>query len=108
MDKKIVVIVFSILFVSGCTTVQKGAGVGAVSGAALGGIIGNQSGSAGEGALIGAGAGALIGALAGDAIEKNKGEKPATKFCPKCGRRFQGEETVYCPYDGTSLEYVTE
>jgi outer membrane lipoprotein SlyB len=47
------------------TTREKGAGIGALGGAAAGGIIGNAVGHAGAGAGIGAlfglGAGALIG-----------------------------------------------
>ena len=59
------------LALAGCATtpVQQGAlGLGAV-GAGAGAIIGNQTGHAGQGALIGAGVGALTGALVGDAIE---------------------------------------
>jgi len=58
------------LLVAGCTTTQKGAGIGAVGGGAAGAIIGNQSGHATEGALIGAGAGALGGALIGHEMGK--------------------------------------
>jgi serine acetyltransferase len=39
----------------GCTTTQKGTSIGALGGAALGGIIGHQSGHGVEGAAIGAG-----------------------------------------------------
>ncbi len=45
---------------------QRGAAVGALGGAALGGIIGNQSGRALEGAAIGAAAGGGAGALYGN------------------------------------------
>ena len=98
-------IVFIIGLLSGCTTVQKGAAVGAAGGAGLGAIIGHQSGETGKGALIGAGAGALVGALAGDAIEK---KQSVIRFCPKCGRRFKDAEMTYCPHDGTELEVVEE
>jgi len=93
----------SLLF--GCTTVQKGAGVGAAVGAGLGAIIGHQSGETGKGALVGAGAGALVGALAGDAIEK---KETVIKFCPKCGKRFTDTDMTYCPYEGTELQVVEE
>jgi uncharacterized protein YcfJ len=53
----------------GCTGTQKGATIGGVAGAALGGIIGYQSGHGAEGALIGGGVGAAGGALTGDAVE---------------------------------------
>ena len=68
----LVCVFFVIGLLSGCTTVQKGAAVGAAGGAGLGAIIGHQSGETGKGALIGAGVGALTGALVGDAIEKNQ------------------------------------
>ena len=91
--------------IPGCTTVQKGAAVGAAGGAGLGAIIGHQSGETGKGALIGAGAGALVGALATDAIEK---KEAVVKFCPKCGRRFEDAEMTVCPYDGTELKITEE
>ena len=81
----------------GCTTVQKGAGVGAVTGGALGAIIGHQSGETAEGAAIGAAAGAIGGALIGEQLE--------TKFCPVCGKRFTAG-VQYCPHDGTELKPI--
>ncbi len=96
---------FVLVIMGGCTTVQKGAGIGAVGGGGLGAIIGHQSGHTGEGALIGAGAGALAGALIGDAMEQNKS---VVKFCPKCGRRFKDTNMTYCPYDGTELRSAEE
>jgi len=95
--------VFIVGLLSGCTTVQKGAAVGAAGGAGLGAIIGHQSGKTGQGALIGAGAGALTGALIGDAIEQ---KKAVTKFCPECGKTFKDAEMTHCPYDGTELKLV--
>ena len=79
---------------SGCTTTQKGAGVGAVLGGGLGAVIGHQSGHTAEGAGIGAAAGAIGGALIGEKMDKN--------FCPECGRKFTSS-VEYCPYDGASL-----
>ncbi len=49
---------------------QTGAVLGALGGAALGGIIGNQSGRGLEGAAIGAGAGALGGAALGNSRDQ--------------------------------------
>jgi len=80
----------------GCTTTQKGAGVGVAAGAGLGAIIGHQSGKTAEGAAIGAAAGGLGGALIG--------EQMAVKYCPECGRDFPSD-VEYCPYDGTQLKY---
>lgn len=79
----------------GCTTTQKGAGIGALGGAALGGIIGHQSGHGVEGALIGAGAGAVGGALIGEQMDK--------KFCPVCGAEYTAD-VKYCSKDGTELK----
>lgn len=64
----------------GCTTTQKGAGVGAAIGAGAGAIIGYQSGRTAEGAAIGAAVGGLGGALVG--------EQMAIKFCPVCGTDY--------------------
>ena len=80
----------------GCTTTQKGAAIGGLGGAALGGIIGHQSGHGVEGALIGAGAGAVGGALVGEQMDK--------KFCPVCGAEYTSD-VKYCPKDGTELKF---
>jgi uncharacterized protein YcfJ len=90
----LLVMLFTIV---GCTTVQKGAGVGAVAGGALGAIIGHQSGETAEGAAIGAAAGAIGGALLGEQLE--------TKFCPVCGKRYTSS-VQYCPVDGTELKPI--
>ena len=79
----------------GCTTTQKSAAVGGAGGAAIGTIIGHQSGHDLTGAAIGTAAGALGGMVVGEHMEK--------KFCPVCGRTFSAD-TKYCPYDGTELK----
>lgn len=59
---------------SSCATgpnAQQGSVIGALGGAAAGGIIGNQSGRGLEGAAIGAG----LGALAGNAIGNSKDQR---------------------------------
>lgn len=96
--KKILLLVLlvSILGLYGCTTTQKGAGVGAAGGAGLGAIIGHQSGHTAEGAAIGAVAGGLTGALVGEQMDR--------KFCPTCGRTFPSD-VEFCPYDGTELQW---
>ena len=68
------IVVVSLLFLSGCTTVQKGAAVGGVAGAAAGGVWGHNQGilSAAEGACVGGAGGGLIGALVGDQLEERK------------------------------------
>jgi uncharacterized protein YcfJ len=51
---------------------QRGAVIGALGGAALGGIVGHQSGNALEGAAIGAAAGGGAGALYGNAQDQEQ------------------------------------
>jgi uncharacterized membrane protein len=51
------------------TTREKGAGIGAVGGAAAGGLIGSAFGRPGMGAAIGAGTGLVGGALVGDYMQ---------------------------------------
>jgi hypothetical protein len=62
------------LMVAGCaggplTTREKVAGIGALGGAAAGGIIGSAVGHPGAGALIGGGLGLGAGALIGDQLQ---------------------------------------
>jgi outer membrane protein OmpA-like peptidoglycan-associated protein len=61
------------IFASGCsgplTTREKGAGIGALGGAAAGGIIGSAVGHAGAGAAIGSVLGLGTGALIGDQLQ---------------------------------------
>ncbi len=89
----------SVLFLSACTAVQKGAATGAAVGGGLGAIIGHQSDSTAEGAAIGAGVGAITGAIIADKSQK--------KYCPEDGRRFTSD-VEHCPYDGTKLEFISK
>jgi outer membrane lipoprotein SlyB len=62
------------LFGAGCaggplTTREKGAGIGALGGAAAGGLIGAAVGRPGAGAAIGGGLGLGAGALVGDQLQ---------------------------------------
>jgi phage tail tape-measure protein len=62
------------VFVAGCaggplTTREKGAGIGALGGAAAGGLIGAAVGHPGAGAAIGGGLGLGAGALVGDQLQ---------------------------------------
>lgn len=98
MKKSVVITILTLmpLAIIGCTTTQKGAAIGGLGGAALGGIIGHQSGHGAEGALIGAGAGAVGGALIGEQMDK--------KFCPVCGAEYTSG-VKYCSKDGTELKF---
>ena len=62
------------LLAAGCaggplTTREKGAGIGALGGAAAGGLIGSAVGHPGAGAAIGGGLGLGAGALVGDQLQ---------------------------------------
>src|SRR5437870_6336134 len=67
------------IFVAGCaggplTTREKGAGIGALGGAAAGGIVGSTVGHPAAGALIGGGLGLGAGALIGDQLQGQEHE----------------------------------
>lgn len=66
-------IAFLIVVLAGCstplTTREKGAGIGALGGAAAGGIIGGAVGHPGAGAAIGGALGLGTGALIGDQLQ---------------------------------------
>ncbi|MBI1822464.1 MAG: OmpA family protein [Nitrospirae bacterium] len=69
-----------VVFFIGCATegdnarAKKGTLLGALGGAAVGGLIGSQSGKAGQGALIGGLVGALGGGLIGNYMDKQAAE----------------------------------
>jgi len=71
MSKASIFLLAGTLFAAGCaggplSTREKGAGVGALGGAAAGGLIGAAVGHPGAGAAIGGGLGLGAGALVGD------------------------------------------
>lgn len=88
------------VFLSGCTTTQKGGALGSLLGAGAGAVIGHQTGHRTEGAVIGAAAGGLGGAAVGSKID-------TTKFCPSCGKHYKTREN-YCPHDGTELKTINK
>lgn len=96
MRKWILCLLMSVMALTGCTTTEKGAAVGGLGGAALGGIIGHQSDHGVEGAAIGGAVGAVGGMLVGEHADK--------KFCPECGRNYPAD-TRFCPVDGKELKY---
>ena len=65
------------LLAGGCSSLsrtEKGAIIGAGAGGAIGGVIGNQTGSTARGAIIGAAAGGAIGAIIGHQMDKQAEE----------------------------------
>ena len=88
-------VLFTVLVGAGCTTTEKGAAVGGLGGATVGGIIGHQSGHGVAGAAIGGAVGTVGGMVVGEKMDK--------KFCPVCGATYPAD-TKYCPKDGTELK----
>lgn len=72
-------LLFSFLFLVGCsapgTHERRGTEVGAVTGAILGGIIGHQSGETAAGAAVGAAVGGTAGAAIGAAKDREEDER---------------------------------
>ena len=93
--KNTVIVLLALMVVSGCTTTEKAATMGALGGATVGGIIGHQSGHDLGGAAVGAAVGGLGGMVVGEHMQK--------KFCPVCGATYTSD-TQYCPKDGTELK----
>ena len=65
------------LVANGCSSLsrtEKGAIIGAGAGGAIGGVIGNQTGSTARGAIIGAAVGGVVGAIIGNQMDKQAGE----------------------------------
>src|SRR6059036_3845667 len=74
VSKAPILLLAGILTAVGCaggplTTREKGAGIGALGGAAAGGLIGSAVGHPGAGAAIGGGLGLGAGALIGDQLQ---------------------------------------
>lgn len=74
IGKASVILFAGAILVAGCaggslTTREKGAGIGALGGAAAGGLIGTAVGHPGVGAAIGGGLGLGAGALIGDQLQ---------------------------------------
>lgn len=80
MKKLILVASVAALVLTGCQTAKdnpntaKGVGIGAVAGAAIGGLIGNANGNAGKGAAIGAVLGGATGGVIGKRMDNQAKE----------------------------------
>jgi len=59
---------------SSLSRTEKGAIIGAGAGGAIGGVIGNQTGSTARGAIIGAAVGGVVGAIIGNQMDKQAKE----------------------------------
>lgn len=98
--RKILSLLFMLFIIAGCTTTQKGAGIGTIIGAGAGAIIGNQSGNRDKGAAIGAILGGASGAAVGNKMERKK-------FNPRTGKIFPGHMN-FDPDTGEELKWVQE
>ena len=70
-------LIVTALIGAGCSSLsqtEKGAIIGAGAGGAIGGVIGNQTGSTARGAIIGAAVGGAIGAIIGNQMDKQAEE----------------------------------
>lgn len=93
--KSIALSLFAALSITSCATgpnAQTGTVVGALGGAAVGGIIGNQSGRGLEGAAIGAG----LGALGGNAIGNSQDQRNA-QYYNNQQPQYRRQPTGYYP-----------
>ncbi|MDZ4288700.1 MAG: glycine zipper domain-containing protein [Prosthecobacter sp.] len=99
--KSIALSLLAAVSITSCATgpnAQTGTVVGALGGAAVGGIIGNQSGRGLEGAAIGAGLGALGGNAIGNAQDQRNAQYYDQQGYPR--RRPTGYYPNGQPYYG--------
>lgn len=88
--KNIALSLLSVISISSCATgpnAQTGTVIGALGGAAAGGIIGHQSGRGLEGAAIGAG----LGALGGNAIGNSQDQRNAQYYNQQQGGYYNNQ-----------------
>ena len=96
-NRRILIAVAS-LFLSGCASMnnkERGAVIGAGAGAAVGGVIGNNTGSTARGAIIGAVIGGAAGAVIGHQMDQQA--KEITQAIPgaKVERVGEGIEVTF-------------
>ena len=86
---------------TGCQTYGESGGLGAASGALIGGVIGHQSGSAIEGALIGGALGGMAGLIAHDVKVRKQRDAQQTmehyNYQPAQGESLLLEESFVQP-----------
>jgi len=103
-----------VLGVAGCqNNTQKGAVVGGAGGAALGAVIGKQTGHTGEGAVVGALAGGALGGLIGnsedEAQKKHETEARQAAYARAAyqqQRAITNSQVVYMAQHGVSDQII--
>ncbi|QRM56824.1 YMGG-like glycine zipper-containing protein [Sinorhizobium sp. BG8] len=82
------VLLFSLvgLSLAGCTATERGAGIGAASGAIIGGAVTNDVRGAAVGAAIGGVSGALIGNVAGQPGQCYYRDRNGRRYVAACPR----------------------
>ena len=93
MKMSLIMIISSILILSGCASwnkTQKGAVVGTAAGGAMGAVIGKASGNTALGAIIGAAVGGAAGAVIGNQMDKQAEEIKKTVPDAKVERVGEG------------------
>ena len=93
MKMNLIIIISTILILSGCASwnkTQKGAVVGTAAGGAMGAVIGKASGNTALGAIIGAAVGGAAGAVIGNQMDKQAEEIDKTVPDAKVERVGEG------------------
>jgi uncharacterized protein YcfJ len=100
--------------VAGCESMgentKKGAGLGALAGAAVGGIVGHQGGHGWEGALIGGATGAVLGGAVGNEADKRQQEVNKDHITiiqiAEMGQKGIPEDVIISEIDRTRSKYT--
>jgi outer membrane lipoprotein SlyB len=109
--KKIAVVLAGVVCLSlaGCTSTEQGAGIGAVGGGTIGGVVGHSMGNTGAGIAVGAVGGALLGGMIGSQQDrKTQSQSGAPRTIVTCPNGHQVDVTgfpagsdVRCPVCNT-------
>jgi hypothetical protein len=88
---KAVAVIIAGLAVAGCTQTERGAGIGAASGAVIGGIVSNDI----RGAAVGAAIGGVVGAVAAQPGQCYFRDQYGRRYIDDCPRHYRTRTRVY-------------
>jgi hypothetical protein len=91
---KAVAILIAALTVAGCTQTERGAAVGATSGAIIGGVLSNNV----RGAALGAAIGGVLGAVAAQPGQCYYRDRYGRKYIDDCPRAYRPRTRVVVRY----------